>query len=159
MIDYDKYHPFLRDYLIKKSSFDVDTTILALRELGRFLYMSSILDQKSAMPLIEAVDDLWHLLLIQTRIYREICADFPTKRYIEHQSFMEFHEGKSDEDRLKLLAFTSQYLTFFGNFDKESAQLWTIPSILLARGWDIDRVNKCLTDFLEKDKIQEVCNF
>ena len=91
----------LRSYLIKKCSFQSEQeTLQQTEECLRFLYLSHL--TKGAIPVCQKIDEIWHLLILQTKEYFELCENLPGKKYIHHSS--DIYQQLSRDDNAKVEA-------------------------------------------------------
>ena len=75
----------LLEYLLKKSpALSRDEVILRVCEVLKYLYFGSLSD--GPIPFNDELDEIWHLLILQTRQYQELMEKLPHKTFIHHNS-------------------------------------------------------------------------
>src|SRR5262249_26775048 len=55
-----------------------------IEETLRFLYLSS--ECVGDIPVTREIDDIWHLLILQTAEYETLCSRLPGGKFIHHSS-------------------------------------------------------------------------
>ncbi len=120
----------LQSYLVEKSKPQLESEIfLQLEECVRFLYLSSL--SEGSIPVGKVIDDIWHLLILETREYEQLCLRLPGKKFIHHTSdiFVSFseqvEEETQEEESRRQLEWLVSYVANFGDFTKESLPYWT----------------------------------
>jgi hypothetical protein len=89
------------------------------RELKRFLALCALGGAKARYGIGKPVDDLWHELILFTKIYTEFCEKVAGK-YIHHKSRMP-GASRSEADVMAMnAAFQADYLSTFGEAPPET---------------------------------------
>jgi hypothetical protein len=127
-------------YLIEKSrpQHEEETT-KQIEECLRFLYLSHF--TKGAIPVSQFVDNIWHLLILQTQEYFRLCESLPAKKYIHHSSnvYIKAEEQFSNqisftetpaEEAKRQLEWLVSYIENFGELNIESLQYWSFANAL-----------------------------
>ncbi|MFK8258596.1 hypothetical protein ACFL9S_12505 [Erwinia sp. AnSW2-5] len=106
-------------------------------ECLRFLYLISAFPQRLGglfLPVEQAIDEVWHFLILQTREYRILCEQkLPGRFFIEHRS-MPYNQYGQEPGREQMaeeaLRWLPLYRATFGGFDECSAPCWTMVRFL-----------------------------
>lgn len=106
-------------------------------ECLRFLYLISAFPQPLGglfLPVEQAIDEVWHFLILQTREYRMLCEQkLPGRFFIEHRS-MPYEQYGQEPGREQMaeeaLRWLPLYRATFGEFDENSAPWWTMVRFL-----------------------------
>ncbi|ATB27304.1 glycine-rich domain-containing protein [Melittangium boletus] len=110
-------------------------------ECLRYLYLISRYPQQLAglfLPVEQAIDEVWHYLILQTREYRELCEErLPGRFFIHHRSLpYEDYQG-SQPSREQMLEESMRWLPLyrdeFGPFDEGALPHWTMVRFLHQR--------------------------
>ena len=100
-----------------------------LGELLKYLYLSSkyAVLSRTFIPVTQEVDNFWHELILQTRLYQQLCSRLPSQRMIHHES-LEFDQYQSNVEKNKLvdevLRWMVLYVRNFGGMKEERAKYW-----------------------------------
>lgn len=119
-----------------------------IEETLRFLYLSS--ECKGDIPVTREIDDLWHLLILQTAEYERLCRRLPGGQFIHHcsnQFLAYFGEGRSGEGSLRNeVRMHALYVQNFGKFDSDRIRYWRLAAYLVQEvGWTTEELNDWLT--------------
>jgi hypothetical protein len=100
-----------------------------LLELLKYLYLASKYSMLSQnfIPVTQAVDELWHAIILQTRYYERLCAKLPGKRIIHHESipFEHYREKKSRKEIAEeILRWLMLYVKNFGDMKDDRLKYW-----------------------------------
>ena len=97
----------------------------------------------------DAIDEIWHYLILQTWEYAEFCSKLPSGRFMRHTSAeYEAAAGESlDRDGRKrlarLTAYFSSYVGRFGPMEADRLEYWpALQRFLALSGWDLDAANR-----------------
>lgn len=135
----------LIQYLIEKLlPQDEKTTREQTEECLRFLYLSHL--TKGAVPINQKIDDIWHLLILQTKEYFQLCENFPGKTYIHHSSKIYLKYAKEEEpscleETKRQLEWLLTYITHFSDMSEVSIKYWSFATALQ------QKLNLTLEDF------------
>ncbi|MEU8518700.1 hypothetical protein [Streptomyces sp. NBC_01216] len=106
-------------------------------ECLRYLYLVSLHRDRLAglfLPVEQAVDEIWHYLILQTREYRAFCEErLPGGYFIEHRSiaYQDYRQEPGRERVLEeALRWIPLYRRAFGPFDEEALPHWTVVRFL-----------------------------
>lgn len=144
------------NYLIKKNSdISPEVTLQQAEECLRFLYLASF--TSGPIPVNQKIDQIWHLLILETRAYADLCEKLPQKKFIHHSSdiFSEQNENDnklSSQEESKLnLEWLVSYVANFGEFTLEASEYWPYAnSIMKQLNLDINLFNKKLLSLINK---------
>ena len=119
-----------------------------IEETLRFLYLSS--ECTGDIPVTREIDDLWHLLILQTPEYERLCKRLPGEKFIHHCSnkfLAYFGEGRSQEGSLRNeVRMHALYVQNFGKFDRNRVRYWRLAAYLVQEvGWTTEELNDWLT--------------
>ncbi|GAA0494358.1 hypothetical protein ACFQ2B_01855 [Streptomyces stramineus] len=106
-------------------------------ECLRYLYLvSRYREQLSGLflPVEQAIDEIWHYLILQTREYRALCEErLPGKFFIHHRSiaYEDYQQEPGREQAIEeALRWIPLYCREFGPFDEGVLPHWTIVRFL-----------------------------
>ena len=138
------------EYYLRAKLPDVSVEELNARveETLRFLYLSS--ECAGDIPVTREIDDLWHLLILQTAEYERLCRRLPGGKFIHHCSnkfLAYFGEGRSRDGSLRNeVRMHALYVQNFGKFDCDRVRYWRLASYLVQEvGWTTEDLNDWLT--------------
>ena len=105
-------------------------------ECLRYLYLTSAHHDKLGglfLPVEQAIDEIWHYLILQTREYQQLCDRLPGRIFIHHRSlpYEHYHPSASREQLVEeSLRWLPLYRQAFGPFDEEALPHWTMVRFL-----------------------------
>lgn len=107
-------------------------------ECLRYLYLISRYPGPLAglfLPVEQAIDEIWHYLILQTREYRELCEErLPGRFFIHHRSlpYEEYQETQPGREQAleEALRWLPLYSEEFGPFDEGALPHWTMVRFL-----------------------------
>ncbi|WP_437303999.1 glycine-rich domain-containing protein [Sorangium sp. So ce388] len=107
-------------------------------ECLRYLYLISRYPEPLAglfLPVEQAIDEVWHYLILQTREYRELCEErLPGRFFIHHRSlpYEDYHEAQPSREQAleEALCWLPLYREEFGPFDEGALPHWTMVRFL-----------------------------
>lgn len=106
-------------------------------ECLRYLYLvSRHRDDLSGLflPVEQAIDEIWHYLILQTREYRALCEErLPGRYFIDHRSiaYEEYQQMPGREQAVEeALRWIPLYCREFGPYDEGALPHWTIVRFL-----------------------------
>ncbi|WP_435610742.1 hypothetical protein [Streptomyces sp. C10-9-1] len=106
-------------------------------ECLRYLYLVSLHRDRLAglfLPVEQAVDEIWHYLILQTREYRALCEErLPGGYFVEHRSiaYQDYQREPGREEVVEeALRWIPLYCRAFGPFEEEALPHWTIVRFL-----------------------------
>ena len=119
-----------------------------VEETLRFLYLSS--ECAGDIPVTREIDDLWHLLILQTAEYERLCTRLPGGKFIHHcsnQFLAYFGEARRREDSLRNeVRMHALYVQNFGKFESDRVRYWRLAAYLVQEvGWTTEQLNDWLT--------------
>lgn len=128
---------------------------LALHELEirtaeflKFIYLRSLWvgGNEGFVPVKKAIDEIWHVFIVQTREYERFCQALPGKVFLHHTTVhLKDLERKQDRAFLikEMLAWIPRYREYFGAFTPETAIYWMMPSFLQETlNMSLDEINQ-----------------
>ncbi|OJH35723.1 glycine-rich domain-containing protein [Cystobacter ferrugineus] len=112
-----------------------------LLECLRYLYLLSRYPERLVglfLPVEQAIDEVWHYLILQTREYRELCEErLPGRFFIHHRSlpYEDYQQGQPNRERMleEALRWLPLYREEFGPFDEGALPHWTMVRFLHQR--------------------------
>ncbi|WP_437979774.1 glycine-rich domain-containing protein [Sorangium sp. So ce117] len=110
-------------------------------ECLRYLYLISRYPEPLAglfLPVEQAIDEVWHYLILQTREYSELCEErLPGRFFIHHRSlpYEDYQEGQVSREQAieEALRWLPLYRDEFGPFDEGALPHWTMVRFLHER--------------------------
>ncbi|WP_437720506.1 glycine-rich domain-containing protein [Sorangium sp. So ce861] len=118
-------------------------------ECLRYLYLVSRYPERLAglfLPVEQAIDEVWHYLILQTREYRELCEErLPGRFFIHHRSlpYEDYQETQPSREQAleEALRWLPLYRAEFGPFDEGALPHWTMVRFLSERlGLSLDAI-------------------
>lgn len=109
-------------------------TLEQVEECVRFLYLSHL--TKGAIPVNQKIDDIWHLLILQTQEYFLLCQNLPAQSYIHHSSkiYLKYKgEDKSlnkEDEAKRQLEWLLTYVTHFFEMTQTNIKHWSFATAL-----------------------------
>lgn len=130
------FEPAFMLEILPKELPELDIALLELRlaEFLKFIFLRSASGKESLfVPVKKAIDEIWHLFIIQTREYERFCQALPGKYFIHHTT-MHLDTFAHDKDKqavmTEMLAWIPQYIQHFGPFTEKTLHYWVMPSFL-----------------------------
>ncbi|GAA5051450.1 glycine-rich domain-containing protein [Nocardia callitridis] len=125
-------------YVRQHNQVDDAVARVQVREAVRYLTLvSAHPDQLGGLflPVEQAIDEVWHYLILQTREYVDLCENrLPGGFFIEHRSISYSDYGREQPSRETMieqsLRWIPLYCSRFGEFDAEGAAWWTMVRFL-----------------------------
>ncbi|WP_203218317.1 hypothetical protein [Nocardia brasiliensis] len=126
------------DYTREHNQVDEPTARIQVREAVRYLTLvSAHREQLSGLflPVEQAIDEVWHYLILQTREYLELCENrLPGGYFIHHRSISYGDYGQRQPSREvmieQFLRWIPLYCGQFGGFDADGGRWWTMVRFL-----------------------------
>nr|QKW94318.1 hypothetical protein [Stigmatella aurantiaca]QKW94359.1 hypothetical protein [Stigmatella erecta] len=118
-------------------------------ECLKYLYLISCYPKQLAglfLPVEQAIDEVWHYLILQTREYRELCEErLPGRFFIHHRSlpYEDYQQGQPSREQMleEALRWLPLYREKFGPFDEGALPHWTMVRFLNERlGLSLDDI-------------------
>jgi hypothetical protein len=133
--------PQMEAYFLKKlsKSFSPDEIRVQIVELlkGLSIYHNC----KGGIPFSEEIDEVWHLWILQTLQYAELCEKLPGKKFLHHSSVDYINKAiPADDGREiemfssfeieRLLSFFASYVYNFGSLEEPVMKYWPKAQLL-----------------------------
>ncbi|MEZ0391330.1 MAG: hypothetical protein ACAH59_03880 [Pseudobdellovibrionaceae bacterium] len=143
------YYFYLLEKL-KQSGVLTEEANLRINECLKMLLV--ILNSKGTAPISKAIDDVWHLMILETREYEKFCLSLPEARFIHHRSvvFERIEKGPATKESFsnslkeKLSWFVSYYKNF-GAFKEAVLDFWPLTKeIMKDKKLTLDEFNALL---------------
>lgn len=133
----DLYEETVR-YVRDHNQVDEPTARVQVREAVRYLTLvSAHRDELSGLflPVEQAIDEVWHYLILQTREYADLCETrLPGGYFIHHRSISYTDYGQQQPSREvmieQFLRWIPLYCRRFGAFDADGGRWWTMVRFL-----------------------------
>ncbi|MFC9433291.1 hypothetical protein [Nocardia sp. NPDC057030] len=133
----DLYEETVR-YVRDHNQVDEPTARIQIREAVRYLILVSAHREELTglfLPVEQAIDEVWHYLILQTREYAELCENrLPGGHFIHHRSISYDAYGQRQPSREAMieqfLRWIPLYCARFGEFDAEGGRWWTMVRFL-----------------------------
>jgi|KBSMisStaDraftv2_1062788.scaffolds.fasta_scaffold584657_2 hypothetical protein len=119
-----------------------------IEELLKFLNLSTY--SHGSIPVNEDIDDTWHLWVLQTKEYSQLCRKLQGGKFIHHSSndYEEFTDKTVKErpvDLQRTVAMLRAYVINYGPFAADRVKYWPLAARLTRQlGWTVDRLNAWL---------------
>ena len=145
--------PQMEQYFQKKL-YDQDHKVLRYKiaELLKFLSLCHHCD--SDIPISNELDHIWHLWIVQTKQYQELCLKLPSKKFIHHCSndYPSNDNNVSPEEQSdKTISYLTSYVHNFNYFTEESIEHWpTAKKLYQHFENDIQKLNNYLVSLNKK---------
>jgi len=118
-----------------------------IEEALKFLYLST--ECSGNIPVTREIDDVWHLLILQTAEYATLCRRMPGGQFIHHCSrqFLAYFETADNpqgglRNEVRMLGL---YVQNFGQFKPDRIRFWRLADYLVTRvGWSVAELNEWL---------------
>lgn len=125
---------------------------LQINEFLKFIFLKSIYNLRQEepvfIPVSKDIDEIWHVFILQTQEYQDLCSRLPGKSFIHHQSMNLDHYIEKvglRETIERILKFLVEYYRYFGAFDVPQLKYWTIPNyLILQRNFPLALLNEIL---------------
>lgn len=101
----------------------------AVMELLRFLCLVSLGESETEALVSQELDEIWHAIILDTRLYRSICLALPGNKFLDHVPG-ETHSLLSKEGMHKAMQSMIAYVRHFGPFTKDVLIYWPAVSDL-----------------------------
>lgn len=122
-------------YLVEKSKLPLEEVAILIEECLKMLILLPY--TKWFIPVSSQVDEIWHLMLLETKSYQDLCLSLPAKEFIHHQSILyinikgrlekkNFHLNMEEKQQIieEKISWLLSYVTNFGNFTEEAVIHW-----------------------------------
>ena len=119
-----------------------------IEELLKYLNMAA--HSHGGIPFSDEIDDVWHLWIMQTKEYMQLCGKLQGGKFIHHSSndYEEFTDKrikKRPVDLPRAVAILRAYYINYGPLAADRIQYWPVAAQLTKRlGWTADRLNEWL---------------
>ena len=130
-------HTEVVDHFVQETGEEREFVERQVTECLRYLYLvSRHRDRLSGLflPVEQAIDEIWHYLILQTREYRALCEErLPGGYFIEHRSiaYEDYQREPGREQAVEeALRWIPLYCREFGPFDEGALPHWTIVRFL-----------------------------
>ncbi|WP_280264405.1 hypothetical protein [Nocardia wallacei] len=137
-------------YVRQHNDVDEPTARVQVREAVRYLTLVSAHPDELGglfLPVEQAIDEVWHYLILQTREYTDLCESrLPGGHFIHHRSISYADYGREQPSRETMieqsLRWIPLYCTRFGGFDADGARWWTMVRFLHEEmGYSLDEIS------------------
>jgi hypothetical protein len=124
---------------------DVDARV---EELLKYLNLAA--HCHGGIPFTDEIDDVWHLWIMQTKQYMQLCMKLQGGKFIHHSS-NDYEEYVDKElrtrpiDLQRAVALLRAYVVNYGPFEADRVRYWTVADrVMKALDWTVDRLNTWL---------------
>jgi hypothetical protein len=110
--------------------FELQTTdaLRGITECLKMLSMASVGAKAFAYLISQDLDNIWHELILETRLYHRVCSLLPGGQYVHH-SAMDSTDHSADRQG-QALATLATYVANFGPFEPSAKQWWPVLEFL-----------------------------
>ena len=124
---------------------DVDARV---EELLKYLNLAA--HSHGGIPFSDEIDDVWHLWIMQTKEYMQLCMKLQGGKFIHHSS--NDYEEYTDKDLRqrpvdlqRAVAMLRAYVVNYGPFAADRVRYWPLAGRVMEQlGWSVDRLNAWL---------------
>jgi hypothetical protein len=119
-----------------------------IEELLKYLNLAAY--SHGGIPFNEEIDDVWHLWIMQTKQYMQLCMALQGGKFIHHSSndYEEYTDKELKQrpiDLQRAVALLRAYVVNYGPFEADRVRYWTVADrVMKALGWTVDRLNAWL---------------
>lgn len=124
-------------YFVKETGEERAYVERQVTECLRYLYLVSKYRERLSglfLPVEQAVDEIWHYLILQTREYAALCEERLPGRYFIHHRSIAYEDYQAEPGREQAaeeaLRWIPLYCREFGPFDEGALPHWTIVRYL-----------------------------
>ena len=138
-------------YYFERKLAEVSPAEVAARieELLKFLNMTT--HSHGPIPVSDEIDDAWHLWVLQTREYLQLCRQLQGGKFIHHSS-NEYEEYADKDvksrptDLQRAVSMLRSYVVNYGPFEADRVKYWPLAARVTQHlGWTVDRLNAWLS--------------
>lgn len=114
-------------------------------------------NSKGTAPISKEIDEVWHLMILETREYAKLCSLLPSSQFIHHRSvvFDQIERGvpkgerpsreKLAQDLKEKLSWFISYRVQFGPFTESVLNYWPLTKeIMKDKNWSLNQFNDLL---------------
>jgi len=128
----------------KKYGWNAEELDAATLEFLRFLSLA-LSAPPAFIPVSEEIDEIWHVCILQTQEYSELCNKISPENFLHHKSerYETYADGIATEHLIEeSVSWTINYIDRFGDFTPSSVKYWLFPNHLQSKlGWKIEEIN------------------
>jgi hypothetical protein len=152
--------PQMRFYFERKlAPLSSEDVLGRIEELLKYLNMA--VHCNGDIPVSKEIDDVWHLWILETQEYDQLCAKLSGGVFLHHSSndYALFTDpGAKDRkvDRRIGIAILASYVINYGPFEADRLQYWPLAARLAESLGDVARLNALLQSALPAQKTQEI---
>ncbi|MGW2339135.1 hypothetical protein [Streptomyces sp. NPDC001661] len=124
-------------YFVKETGEERTYVERQVTECLRYLYLVSKYRERLSglfLPVEQAIDEIWHYLILQTREYVALCEERLPGRYFIHHRSIAYEDYQAEPGREQAaeeaLRWIPLYCREFGPFDEGALPHWTIVRYL-----------------------------
>lgn len=131
---------------------------ISIRELIRYLYLTSFAPHGLFFPGTKLMDDLWHSLITETKVYQNLCNNLRPGTFLHH-SGIKYNDYTAEiganQIHVEGTSWLSSYLNAFGPLDVDA-----FDSLLMAKaiaknmGLSLDQLN-AYAEILKQLSVEE----
>jgi hypothetical protein len=131
----------------KLSSLSSEDVLAQVEELLKYLNMA--VHCNGDIPVSKEIDEVWHLWILQTAEYEQLCTKLSGGVFLHHSSndFALFTDpGAKDRkiDRTAGIAILASYVMNYGPFEADRLKYWPLAAKLAESLGDVSRLNALL---------------
>lgn len=142
--------PAMQQYFERKLA-DVPPAEVLVRIEELLKYLNLTTHSPGPIPVSDEIDDAWHLWVLQTRQYVELCRRLQGGRFIHHSS-NEYEEYADPEvkvrpmDLQRAVSMLRSYVVNYGPFEADRVKYWPLAARVIKHlGWSLARLNAWLS--------------
>jgi hypothetical protein len=141
--------PAMKHYFERKLA-DLSSAEAAARIEELLKYLNMTAHSHGSIPVNDEIDDVWHLWVLQTKEYMQLCRKLQGGKFIHHSSndYEEYADRDIKErpvDLQRAMAILRSYVVNYGAFQADRVKYWPVAAQVLQQlDWTVDRLNAWL---------------
>ena len=130
---------------------DIPQRVVGMRVEETLKFLNMALYCRGNIPVSQEIDDIWHLWILETREYQQLCSRTHGGRFIHHSSnvYAQCAGGDSDLPTNAVeqdVAVLGNYVLNYGPFEADRVNYWLLAKHLVDTcEWSVSRLNQWLT--------------
>ena len=141
--------PAMKHYFERKLA-DLSSAEAAARIEELLKYLNMTAHSHGSIPVNDEIDVVWHLWVLKTKEYAQLCRKLEGGKFIHHSSndYEEYADRDVKErpvDLQRAMAILRSYVVNYGPFEADRVKYWPVAEQVIQQlGWTVDRLNAWL---------------